>query len=131
MIISALAIISSGAVCLEDPSRFHGKPAPNFAEKMMQSFFFSKLPPSDTRTPPSFLRSAPPDFPQPPSLSQALRPHILFFCFTERLTFRSSPKAYCPIHLFSNLPPSLGHCGYCSFSHFLPSLQHFAIIPGP
>lgn len=29
------------------------------------------------------------------------------FCFTERLTFCSSPKAYCPIHLFSNLSPSL------------------------
>lgn len=48
------------------------------------------------------------------------------FTFTELLTFCLSLKAYCPIHLFSNLCVSR-HCGYCFLSLLIPA---FATILG-
>lgn len=126
MIISTLAIISSGAVCLEDPSRFHGKPAPNFAEKMMQSFFFSKLPPSDTSPPRPF--SAQPRLISP-SLPLCPRPCVptSFFLFYRALDLPLEPEG-----LLSNSSvlqsPSVSRplwlLFFLSLSPLAPALRH-------
>ncbi len=104
MIISVHSIISGTAVCQEDFINFDvtGNRL-NFTDKRYSnSLNYLFLVPEFH----IFSLLSPPSFPAA-SLSVSLPPSSHPFCFTERLTFCSSPKAYCPIHLLSNLSPSL------------------------
>lgn len=90
LMVSAHSVISDVGVCLEDLSGLSCNRS--WAEKR-QTSFLSKLPQSDTSS----------------SRLSSIKPSLVSFsaqhpsCFTKRLTFCSSPKAYCPIHLSSNL----------------------------
>lgn len=64
------------------------------------------------------------------SLSVSGPPSLHPFCFTECLTFCLSPKAYCPIHLSSNLFPRLSPLWLLFFLSLSPPAPAFAIILG-